>query len=413
MQETPIAGNGLLSRRLYLRLAAAGAGSAVLLPAIANEPWERGSGQPPSGYGEPSRFARLTRERVGGHPFGPAAGSSSTPLQHLNGVLTPNSLHFERHHSGIPDIDPVRHRLTVHGRVRRPLRFSHESLLRYPLTSRVMFLECSGNSYQNTGAEAPDLTAGQLSGLLSCAEWTGVPLSLLLEEAGMLADAASGWLVAVGADASGNNRSLPLPIALGDAMVALYQNGEPLRPAQGYPMRLFVPGCEGNVSIKWLKALEVRDQPAHTREETSKYTDLLPDGSARQFTLRMEVKSIITSPSGRMRLPERGVYEISGLAWSGSGAIRRVEVSADGGRSWTDADLQTEAAALRPVRFRIPWRYAGAPALLMSRATDDTGAVQPSRDAALAGQSVQTFYHYNGIQSWRVDEQGRVSNAFA
>ena len=408
-----VAGNGLLSRRRYLSFTGAGAAAAFLAPVHAAQPWEQGSGRPPSVYGEPSRFVRLGRERVGGHAFGPAAGSSSTPLQHLNGIITPNSLHFERHHSGIPDIDPQQHTLTVQGRVRKPLRFSLDALLRYPLVSRVMFLECSGNSYQNTGAQAPDLTAGEMSGLISCAEWTGVPVHYLLEEAGLLADTQTGWLVAEGADASGNNRSVPLSIALKDAMLALYQNGEPLRPAQGYPLRLFVPGCEGNISIKWLKTLEVRDTPAHTREETSKYTDLLPDGSARQFSLRMEVKSLITSPSGRMTLPERGVYEISGLAWSGGGAIRRVEVSADGGQSWADAELQTEPAPLRPVRFRIPWRYRGKAALLMSRATDVAGAVQPSRRQALAGQSGQTFYHYNGIQCWQVDAQGRVRNAFA
>lgn len=353
----------------------------------------------------------LEREAIATHPLGPAAGASSTPLQSLNGTLTPNALHFERHHSGIPDIDASTHALTIHGDVRRALRFDLEALLRYPLTSRVCFLECSGNSYRNTLPEAQDLTAGGLNGLFSTAEWTGIPLQILLEEAGVApALARDGWVIAEGADASGNNRSLPMALATTDAMVALFQNGEPLRPAQGYPMRLLVPGCEGNLSIKWLRSLRVQANPAYTREETSKYTELLPDGRAEMFSLRMGVKSVITSPSGTMRLPKPGVYEISGLAWSGHGAVRRVEVSADGGASWAEALMQSEPGALRPTRFRIPWDWDGAPAILQSRAIDATGQIQPTRDAALARYSVAGFYHYNGIQSWAVAADGRVRN---
>ncbi|HSG90140.1 MAG TPA: sulfite dehydrogenase [Pseudomonadales bacterium] len=407
---TPVAGGGLLSRRLFLSSGAALAG-ALAVPVLAAEPWRRMPGTPPGPYGEQAAHARLRREGIGVHPLGPTAGASSTPLQALNGTLTPNSLHFERHHSGIPDIDPARHRLTIHGDVRRALQFSLEDLLAYPLVSRLYFLECSGNSYRNTLPEAQDLTAGALNGLLSCAEWTGIPLHVLLEEAG--ADPAARWVIAGGADASGNNRSLPMDLARGDAMVALYQNGEPLRPAQGYPMRLFVPGCEGNLSIKWLTSLKVQATAAYTREETSKYTDLLADGRAEMFSLRMGVKSVITSPSGTMTLPRRGVFEVSGLAWSGHGSIRAVEVSADGGRTWADAELQSEAGPLRPVRFRIPWRWDGSPALLQSRATDDRGNVQPTRAAALERYSPAGFYHYNGIQSWQVAADGRVRNAYA
>ena len=333
-----------------------------------------------------------------------------TPLESLNGVITPNSLHFERHHSGIPAIDPARHSLTVFGDVRQALQFSYEDLLRYPLETHTYFLECSGNSYRNS-LSAPDLTAGGISGLISCAEWTGIPLHYLLEEAGVGEDAA--WVIAEGADASGNNRSIPLSIARDRTLVALYQNGEPLRPSQGYPVRLFVPGCEGNISIKWLRSLKVTKVPAQTREETSKYTDLMADGRARAFSLQMEVKSLITSPSGKMRLPERGVYQVSGLAWSGAGGIRRVEVSADGGRSWAEAEIQSEIAPLRPVRFRIPWRWSGQPAILQSRATDTAGNVQPTHAAAREGASPMVFYHFNGIQSWQVNDAGVVRNVHA
>ncbi|MEM9743725.1 MAG: sulfite dehydrogenase [Pseudomonadota bacterium] len=421
MDENASAANGLLNRRGLLTLGSAAGASALLTPVLGHassvaqargdEPWRSGSGTPPSAYGAEPAIAALKRERVSGHPFGPAAGSSSTPLQLLNGTLTPNGLHFERHHSGIPAIDAERHRLTVHGLVQRPLRFSLDALHRYPHSTRLLFLECSGNSYQNMAPEPPDLTAGELHGLVSCAEWTGVPLATLLDEAGV--DPAARWIVAEGADASGTNRSVPLSIARDDAMIALYQNGEPLRAAQGYPMRLLVPGCEGNISIKWLRSLKLTEAPAQTREETSKYTDLKPDGTARQFSLRMEVKSVITAPSGTMTLPAPGVYEISGLAWSGAGSIRSVEVSADGGKTWAEAALQSEPGPLRPVRFRIPWRWRGQRAVLQSRAIDSAGHVQPNREQAFAGQAQQAFYHFNAIQSWGVDEAGRVTNVYA
>ena len=408
MTETRIAANGLLSRRHLLK---AGAIGTLALPIMASEPWMKSPGQPTSEYGEPSRFARLQRERINAHPYGPAAGSSSTPLQLMNGTITPNSLHFERHHSGIPNIDPAQHHLTIFGMVERALTFDYNDLLRYPMQSRVLFLECSGNSYQNTAPQAADMTCGELNGLVSSAEWTGVPLHYLLDEAGVKPSAS--WVIAEGADASGNNRSVPLSLALQDTMIALYQNGEPLRPAHGYPMRLLVPGCEGNLSIKWLRSLKLLDQAAHTREETSKYSDLMQNGIAGQFSLKMEVKSLITSPSGKMKLPERGIYEISGLAWSGMGAIRGVEVSADSGATWSEAELQSEAGIYRAVRFRIPWRWTGQPAVLQSRALDSNGNLQPTRSNALRGHAPGLVYHYNGIQSWLVNEQGLVRNHYA
>lgn len=405
-----LAGGGLLPRRHLLRGAVGLTAGALLLPLTAPAT-ARVPGPPPSTRGRPAPGAMLEREGISTHPLGPSAGVSSTPLQSLNGTLTPNALHFERHHSGVPAIEAAAHALTIHGTVRRALRFDLESLLRYPLTSRVYFLECSGNSYRNTLPQAEDLTAGGLNGLFSTAEWTGIPLHVLLDEAGVdPAVARDGWVIAEGADASGNNRSLPMALATSDAMIALYQNGEPLRPEQGYPMRLLVPGCEGNLSIKWLRSLRVQATPAYTRSETSKYTELLPDGRAEMFSLRMGVKSVITSPSGTMTLPQPGVYEISGLAWSGHGAVRRVEVSADSGASWADALLQSEPGPLRPTRFRIPWNWSGAPAILQSRAIDETGQIQPTRDIALARYSPAGFYHYNGIQSWAVAADGRVRN---
>lgn len=402
--------NGLLDRRTFLAGSAGFLSTAVWASSQKDEPWRFTSGRRMSPYGAPSKYVGLERLQIGGHPLAPEAGASSTPLERLNGIITPNSLHFERHHSGVPDIDPSQHRLRIFGNVQRPVSFGYEDLQRYPLVSKVLFIECSGNSYANTLPTALDKSAGELNGLLSCAEWTGIPLRQLLEEAGY--DPESDWVVAEGADAAGMNRSVPLSLVLKDAMIALYQNGEPLRAEQGFPMRLLVPGCEGNLSIKWLRSLEVRKNPAHTREETSKYTDLLKDGSANQFSLRMGVKSIITAPSGKMQLPDHGVYEITGLAWSGHGAVKAVEVSADGGRSWQAAEIQSEPGLYRPTRFRLPWRWEGQPAVLQSRAVDSAGNRQPTRSVALANAAPGFTYHYNGIQSWGVDQQGRVSNVY-
>ena len=402
------AGNGLLHRRSLLKASALGLAGGFLLPVRAD--WSSVPGAAQSTYGSPSKFADLQREQTIGHPFGPAAGSSSTPLQSLNGTITPNSLHFERHHAGIPNIDPAKHFLTLHGNVRTSLRFSYESLLAYPMESHKYFLECSGNSYRNTFPTAQNLTAGSLNGLISGAEWTGVPLHYLLDEAGLEKDA--NWIIAEGADASGHTRSIPLHRMLDGAMVALFQNGEPLRPAQGYPMRLFVPGCEGNISVKWLSALKVQKTPAYSREETSKYTDLLKDGTAEMFSLEMEVKSVITSPSGTMQLNRKGVYEISGMAWSGASAIRTVEVSADGGKSWATALQQSDNQPNALTRFRIPWQWTGQPSVLQSRAIDQKGNVQPTRDVALRRYSARSFYHYNGIQSWQVSSDGMVKNVY-
>ena len=388
-----VAGNGLLHRRVFLTGGAALVGAALMRarPADAAQnvpPWMKTPGAPMSG-----------------------SGGSRAPLEHLEGIITPASLHFERHHSGIPQIDPGQHRVLVHGLVDRPLFFSMDALLRYPLVSHLRFVECSGNSGANNGPEPPQVTAGQLHGLVSCSDWTGVPLSILLDEAGVKPEAR--WILAEGADAAAMSRSVPMAKAMDDAVLALYQNGERLRPEQGYPVRLLLPGYEGNTNVKWLRRIKVTAEPTMTRDETSKYTDLMPDGRARMFTFPMGVKSVITSPSGRMTMHGPGLYQISGIAWSGSGKIRRVDVSADGGKSWAEAALAEPVLPKALARFRMAWRWDGGPAVLMSRAVDDTGAVQPTRTSLLSERGTSYRYHYHAIQSWAVSAAGEVRNVYA
>jgi sulfane dehydrogenase subunit SoxC len=414
----PVAAGGLLNRRWFLSvgagLAAAGTSALNGLAAPLEVPrHSRVPGRSFRPYGEPSAFAMPALQRGLGQPYGdiaPGAGVAFTPLQALHGTITPASLHFERSHSGVPDIDPAQHQLVIHGLVKRPLVFSHDALLRYPMVSRTLFIECAGNSFFQTLSEAQQLPVGMLNGLLSCSGWTGVMLSTLLGEAGI--DPKGRWLIAEGADAASMSRSIPLEKALDDVMVALYQNGEPIRPEQGFPMRLVLPGFEGNMSVKWLRRLKVTEGPAHTKDETSKYTDLLPDGKALQFTYVMGVKSVITRPSPKMTMGAPGFYEISGLAWSGAGRIRKVEVSADGGQSWAAAALQEPVLDRSVVRFRVPWRWDGTPVTLQSRATDEKGRVQEPRSAWSSRYAPGNRYHFNAIQTWRVDAKGEVTNAY-
>jgi sulfane dehydrogenase subunit SoxC len=356
-------------------------------------------------YGLPSPFekdvVRIQRTKT---PTETAA-TTLTPLQDLTGIITPNGLHFERDHGGVPAIDPAQHRLMVHGLVERPLIFTMDELMRFPSVSRLHFIECSGNgSYE---VLAPDTTAQVSRGLISCCEWTGVLLSTVLNEAGVKPSAA--WILAEGADAAAVTRSVPIEKAMDDAILAYAQNGERLRPEQGYPLRLLLPGFEGNMNIKWLRRVKVGDQPFQTREETSKYSDLMPDGTARQFTFVMEANSIITFPSGGQKLHGPGFYEISGLAWSGRGAITGVEVSTDGGHTWRRAALQEPVLTKCLTRFRLPWTWDGAPALIMSRSIDETRYVQPSRAELVAVRGVNSYYHYNAIQPWQVAGDGSVT----
>jgi sulfane dehydrogenase subunit SoxC len=345
------------------------------------------------------------------NPATPGIGSSRTPHHLLDGMITPSGLHYERSHSGVPDIDPEQHRLVIHGLVRQPLVFSLEDLSRYPRTSRIAFLECAGNSGALSNAQAQPLNVQAIHGLLSCSDWTGVKLSTLLDEAGI--DPRAKWVLAEGADSSGMSRSFPLAKALDDAMVCLYQNGERVRPANGYPLRLLLPGFEGNMNVKWLRRLKLVDAPIMTKDETSKYTVLLKEDKAWQFVFPIEVKSIITRPSPGLTLKGPGFYEISGLAWSGNGRIRQVEVSADGGQSFAPAALQEPVLPKALTRFRAAWQWNGGPAVLQSRATDDTGMVQPSRAQFVADRGLRGNYHYNAIQSWRIDQAGEAINVFA
>jgi sulfane dehydrogenase subunit SoxC len=373
--------------------------------------WMKRQGAPilHSPYGVPSEFEReVVRRDRGPRPTNTAAASWA-PLQDLYGIITPNGLCFERHHGGVPNIDPDQHRLIIHGLVERPLILTMEELVRFPAQSHIHFLECSGNT-QNWRQPNPNSTVQDTHGLLMCCEWTGVPLSTLFEEVGVKPQAK--WILAEGADAAAMTRSIPIEKAWDDALVAYAQNGERLRPEQGYPVRLLLPGFEGNMNIKWLRRIKLGDQPFETREETSKYTDLMPDGSARQFTFLMEAKSVITRPSGGQRLQAGpGFWQISGLAWSGRGRITRVDVSVDGGHTWRESQLQSPVLSKALTRFSLPWYWEGGPAVLASRAMDETGYVQPSHQQIVGVRGTHSGYHYNAIQTWSVDRNGEVSYA--
>jgi sulfane dehydrogenase subunit SoxC len=393
-----------MKRRRVLQLGAA-LGGGLLAP-------KNGSaselGRPLGPYGERSKFEkgiRFTRESKT-----PQAGSSFTPLAESQGILTPSSLHYERHHAGIPDIDPAGHRLVIQGIVERPLILTVDEIKRLPSISRILLIECGGNS----GSEWAARTAGDVQrshGLASCSEWTGVPLRLLLEEVGVKPGAS--WLIAEGADAGRMQRSIPLSKGMDDLLLAYGQNGEALRPEQGYPLRLVVPGWEGATHVKWLQRIVVASEPYQSRDETSRYTDLMPNGKARQFTFVMEAKSVITYPSGGQTLPGPGLYELTGLAWSGRGRVERVDVTVDGGRTWQEARLQEPRLRLAFVRFRLPWRWDGSETTIASRCVDETGYVQPTREALIAVRGVNSGFHYNGIKLWKVPASGKVTNAEA
>ncbi|MGY4334667.1 sulfane dehydrogenase subunit SoxC [Bradyrhizobium sp. LB7.2] len=410
------------TRRLFLRGSAAvaggtvmGAGASAVAETDKNLPpnvpeWMKAPGEPMGSqpYGAPSPFEKGVVKNISKTLKQYISASGRTPLQELDGIITPNGLFYERHHGGVPTIDPAQHRLMLHGLVERPLIFTMDDLRRFPSESRVHFLECSGNP----GYSKPyGKTASDLVGLVSCAEWTGVSLKLVLQEAGLKPEAK--WVVAEGADAAALTRSIPIEKCLEDAMLVYSQNGERLRPQQGYPLRLFLPGFEGNMSVKWLRRLHVTAEPVYSREETSKYTDLLPDGTAREFSFFMEAKSIITRPSGGQRLNAPGFHEITGIAWSGHGKIARVEISVDDGKSWQDARLQEPVLTRALTRFRLPWRWDGKPAVIQSRAIDETGYVQPTLSELLAVRGENYFYHNNAIWPWRIAADGEVTNAQA
>lgn len=370
---------------------------------------ERALGEGRRAYGE--RAAAVRSQRYFAPGVTPGTGASRTPLQDTHGIITPSALHFERHHSGVPDIDADRHAIMVHGLTQRALSFSMADLRRLPSVSRIHFIECAGNSGREHKGN-PGETAQKSHGLVSCSEWTGVLLNTLLDEAGVRSEAR--WVIAGGADAGRHSRSIPLQKAMTDVLVAYAQNGEPIRPEQGYPVRLVVPGWEGNVNIKWLHRLQLATAPAMSRDEAASYTDLMPDGRARQFSFEMDVKSVILRPSGGHRLSGPGFHEISGIAWSGRGKVAKVEVSSDGGLSWRVATLQQPVLDRSLTRFTVPWQWDGRAAHLLSRATDETGDRQPARDEVIAVRGMNEgpdgFNHYNGIKAWHVLPSGEVSH---
>jgi sulfane dehydrogenase subunit SoxC len=350
-------------------------------------------GVPPGKLGTRSSFETLARNA--------SASSSRTPLQNLYGTITPSDLHYERHHNGVPAIDPQRYELLIHGMVERPMKFSLSDLKRFPAVTRTCFLECSGNFRQGGEKSTPQ----DICGLLSQSEWTGVMLSTLLREVGVKAGAS--WFLAEGGDAAVMTRSIPTRKGWDDAMIAYAQNGEAVRPEQGYPARLLLPGWEGNTNVKWLRRLELADQPFMTREETAHYTYPVKDGKIRQFSFEMDARSIITYPSFPQQV-EKGWIELRGIAWSGWGKIKRVEVSTDAGKTWRDAALQEPVLPKALTAFRHLWQWDGSPTEILSRAVDDTGYVQPTLKQLIAVRGSALSYHVNAITGWAVKRDGQV-----
>jgi sulfane dehydrogenase subunit SoxC len=418
-------------RRRFLKSGAALAGLAVgasarALPLAAEPAPERVDDL--HLYGERSHFVDSVRVGSINNPERrlkdePVAFGLKSPLQDQVGMITPASLHFIVSHGfEPPDIDPQEHRLLIHGMVDRPLMFTVDDLKRLPSVSRFHFIECHGNSTTagpgGPARIAPNATAQDTHGFTSCSQWTGVLLSLLLKEAGVQKGAS--WIMAEGADASKHSKSFPLAKGMDDAIVAYGQNGEPVRPEQGFPLRLVVPGWQGINNVKWLRRIDLVDEPYMAMMETSRYPSLKLDGKSRWFEFELGPKSVITRPSGGQHLPVRGYYDISGLAWSGGGAIRRVEVSTDGGRNWKDAQLHDPVVRKAHTRFSIPWNWDGGEAILHSRCTDDQGTVQPTMAevAKLWGTDVDFFRKtsiivgdFNAIQPWKVNRDGSIQNA--
>ncbi len=410
-----------LQRRAFLRNATLGLTTLGTITALAQgtgtaqaqgvtpPSWHR-SGSGFSNYGQADTEANGIIRWISANPAVPGEGVSWTPLHELEGTITPNGLHFERHHNGVPEIDADQWTLSVHGQVKRPLSFTLDALRRYPMESRIGFIECGGNSNTLWHETPVQAAAGHLHGLVSCAEWTGVRLSTLLVEAGV--DPEAQWIVADALDASGVMISLPLDKCLDDVLVALYQNGEPLRRENGFPARLFVPGWEGIVNIKWLRSLQLVATPLWSKFDTVSYTDLLKDGHAERMTFTMGVKSLITSPSPGHRL-QSGFNEIRGLAWSGAGFVDLVEISADGGNSWHAATLQEPVLDKSLTRFTIAWQWDGKPCVLMSRAMDSAGRRQPSRQALIEEKGVNVYHHFNAILAWEVQADGTLRHVYS
>ncbi len=411
----------LTSRRGFLTAAAATGGAALAAgaaraqagdPAITElQEWNQflGDGVDARPYGFPSEYeAHVKRRNVEWLTADPISSVNFTPLHELDGIITPNGLCFERHHAGIAEIDPGRHRLMINGLVDTPLVFTMQDLMRFPRENRVYFLECAANSgmeWRGAQLNGCQFTHGMIHNVM----YTGVPLRYVLDAAGVKTSAK--WILPEGADASAMTRSIPMEKALDDCMIAWKMNGEALRPEQGYPLRLVVPGWEGNMWIKWLRRIEVGDEPWHHREETSKYTDLLENGRARRFTWEMDAKSVITNPSPQAPiLHGPGPTVLTGVAWSGRGTIPRVDVTIDGGMNWHRARMSGPSFEKSMHRFYYEFDWDGSPLLLQSRAHDSTGYVQPTKDQLREVRGLNSIYHNNAIQTWAVSEQGIAEN---
>ena len=414
MSETP-----KTSRRGFLAGAIAAGGATVAAkasaagdPAITElQDWSvvLGEGVDARPYGVPSEYeAHVKRRSVEWLTADPVSSVNFTPLHELDGIITPNGLCFERHHAGIADVDPAKYRLMINGLVDTPLVFTLQDLMRFPRENRVHFLECAANSgmeWRGAQLNGCQFTHGMIHNVM----YTGVPLRYLLETAGVKTNGK--WIMPEGADASAMTRSIPIEKAMDDCLVAFKMNGEALRPEQGYPVRLVVPGWEGNMWVKWMRRIEVGDEPWHHREETSKYTDLFADGKSRRFTWEMDAKSVITNPSPQAPiLHSSGPTVLNGVAWSGRGTIPRVDVSIDGGKNWAQARMSGPSLDKSMHRFYYEFDWDGSPLLLQSRAHDSTGYVQPTKAELRAIRGENSIYHNNGIQTWYVNEKGIAEN---
>jgi sulfane dehydrogenase subunit SoxC len=413
---------GSASRRNFLKGSLAAGGAFVAGGTAANaatpdkaitetQEWAQflGAGVDARPYGTPSPFEKnVVRHNVEWLTASAESSVNFTPLHALDGIITPNGLCFERHHGGIAEVDPSKYRLMINGLVDKPLVFTIDDLKRFPRVNKIFFLECAANSgmeWRGAQLNGCQFTHGMVHNVM----YTGVPLKYLLEEAGVKTNAK--WIMPEGGDSSGMNRSVPLFKALDDCMIAFAMNGEALRPEQGYPARLVVPGWEGNMWVKWIRRIEVGDEPWHAREETSKYTDLMENGNARRFTWEMDAKSVITNPSPQAPLKHKsGQTVITGVAWSGRGTISRVDVTIDGGRNWHTARLDGPSLDKSLHRFYFDFDWNGKPLLLQSRAIDSTGYVQPTKDELRKVRGTNSIYHNNGIQTWHVRENGAVEN---
>jgi sulfane dehydrogenase subunit SoxC len=409
-----------VSRRSLLTAAAAAVGGAALAglaPALlggqaAQKP---AAAPPPMVPTDPTAVPGMASEPLGGRspfetpalaPTNVVTGATLTPHQNLTGTITPSDLFFQRHHNGIALIDPAAYELTVHGLVDRPTTFSLADLKRLPAVTKTYFLECAGNGRTAYRSPKAEMSPQQVDGMMSNGEWTGVPLSTVFREVG--AKPTAKWFLAEGGDAAKLSRSVPMEKAMEDALLVWAQNGEPLRAPNGYPVRLLLPGFEGNTSVKWVRRIELGTQPWMFRDETSKYTDPLPDNTARQFSFVMDAKSLITSPAFPSKLTGQGWWPISGLAWSGRGRITRVDVSTDGGSTWTKAELLGDVHPKASTRFQMMWKWNGSAARIMSRATDETGYTQPTLAEYRKVRGAGTDYHFNAIRAWDVKADGSV-----